>query len=99
MVGSQGASETNVPCCCVQEVYGDQLGDEWGLDKNWVATQNRAFTEKLTRLEAQLSAARRDGEKEPIRRAYEELAAHYIARGDFTSALTKSVASSGGGRK
>lgn len=83
---------TNYYTECVakaREVFGDQLGDEWGLDQKWVNTQNRNFTEKLTRLEANLSAARREGDKDPIRKAYEELAAHYIQRGDFTSALTK----------
>jgi len=85
-------SNTQLYVDCVsraREVLGEKLGDEWGLDEKWRTNTNRIATEKLSRLEVGLNNAKRDGDKEPIRKAFEALAEHYISRGDFTTALTK----------
>jgi len=50
---------------------------------------NREATERQTRLEVALNNAKREGDKDPTRKAYEALAEHYTAKGDFNNALTK----------
>lgn len=50
-----------------REVLQDKLGDEWGLDQNWVKNVNRAATEQQTRLEVDLNNQKRDQEREPTR--------------------------------
>jgi len=71
-----------------REMVGDKLGEEWGLDNNWVKNTNRVATEQQTRLEVELNNQKRDQERDPTRRAYEALGNFFMQRGDFTAALT-----------
>jgi COP9 signalosome complex subunit 1 len=72
----------------LREVLGDALGDEYNLDQKWVGIQNRRAIETSVQLEANIQKAKQESDRDRTRDAYEALAQHHMARGEWMPATT-----------
>jgi len=72
-----------------KSTLGDGFPETLAYDNNWVTNTNRNATDKLTKLESALSLQKRQEEREATRVVSQEIADHYLARGDLQTALAK----------